>query len=93
MDYLPVVFIVVLVILTVVLSVVGFQLVLVLIQLRKTLERVNGTLDTVESRIELVTAPLANFGGAAAGLQTGMRMFELFVSWLNRDKEDKKPRK
>ncbi len=93
MDYLPIVFTIVLVILTVVLSVVGFQLVLVLIQLKRTLEKVNSTLDTVESRIELVTAPLANFGGAAAGLQTGMKMFELFVNWLHRDKEDKKPRK
>lgn len=87
MEYLPIVFTVILIILTIVLIVVGFQLVLVLMQLKKTLQKVNTTLDTVEDRVGTITAPLSNLGGAAAGLQTGMRMFEMFVEWLHRDED------
>lgn len=86
MDFLPIVFAVVLVILTVVLSVVGFQLVKVLMELQKTLRKVNDTLDTVDATVVAVTQPLHSLGGMASGLGAGFKVFETFVSWLNRNK-------
>jgi len=86
MDYLPLVFAVVLVILTIVLSVVGFQLVKVLMELRKTLHKVNETLDTVDATVLAITQPLHSLGGMASGLGAGFKVFETFVSWLNRSK-------
>lgn len=90
MDILPVIFAVVIIILTVVLSVVGVQIILVLNEVRRTLRRVNTTLDMAEQRINAVVAPLQNLGGVAQGLTTGFKVFEGFVKWLNKDKESSK---
>lgn len=86
-DLLPIVFSIVLIILTVVLSIVGFQMVIVLMELRRTLKKVNDTLDQAESKVNSLIAPLQNLGGLATGLQTGMQVFEAFTGWLNRKKE------
>lgn len=85
MEYLPFIFAGTLGILTIVLTIVGIYLVLVLMQLRETLKKINTTLDSVEHKVDVITAPLANLGGAAAGLKTGMKMIELFIDWINRD--------
>jgi hypothetical protein len=87
MELLPTIFAVVLIIITIVLTVVGVQLVLVLMELKKTINKVNTAIDNVESRFNSVIVPLQNLGGAASGLRTGMRVFETFVGWLNRDKK------
>lgn len=86
MDTLPIVFSIVLIILAIILSVVGIQIVLVLMEVKHTLRKVNRTLDTAEEKINAVVKPLQNLGGMAAGLSTGMKVFESFVGWLNRDK-------
>lgn len=85
MDYLPVVFSVVLVVLAIVLTVVGVQMIIVLTELRKTLRKVNHTLDTVDMSVNAVVQPLQNLGGMASGLSTGMRVFEAFTGWLQRN--------
>jgi uncharacterized protein YoxC len=89
MDILPIVFAVVMIILTVVLSVVGVQVIMVLNEVRRTLRKINTTLDTAEKRITAITQPLQNLGGVANGLNTGFKVFEGFVKWLNRDKDTK----
>ncbi|MBP9819354.1 hypothetical protein KBC79_01310 [Candidatus Woesebacteria bacterium] len=90
MDTLQIIFSVVLVCLAVVLSVVGIQLVLVLIEARRTIRRFNQTLDTVEAKLSSFAQPLMALGGAVSGLKTGMRIFELFVQWLHRTKDEKR---
>lgn len=87
MELLPTIFAIVLIVITIVLTVVGVQLVLVLREVKRTLQKVNTTLDTVETRFTSVIEPLQRLGGAAAGIRTGMRVFETFVGWLNRDKK------
>ncbi|MBD3279377.1 MAG: hypothetical protein GF390_01555 [Candidatus Pacebacteria bacterium] len=88
-DILPIVFAVVLVILTVVLSVVGIQIILVLMEIKRTLKKFNNTLDMAETKINQVIAPLQSLGGMATGVKSGIKVFEAFVSWLQRDKETK----
>lgn len=87
-NILPIVFSVVLVIITIILSVVGVQMVMVLSELRQTLKKVNATLDQAESKFAAILSPLQNLGGMAAGLQTGFKVFESFAGWLNRKKND-----
>lgn len=89
MEVLPIVFSVVLVVLAIVLSVVGIQIILVLIEVKRTLKKVNDTLDIAEQKMNAVVQPLQNLGGMAAGLNTGFKVFESFVGWLNRNKETK----
>lgn len=85
---LPIVFSVVLVIITIILSIVGVQMVMILSELRNTLKKVNATLDMAESKFNALVSPLQNLGGMAAGLQTGFKVFESFANWLNRKKND-----
>ena len=87
MEILPIVFSVIVIILTIILSVVGIQLVLVLLEVKKTLSKFNAVLDTAEHRINAIVAPLQNLGGMASGMQAGFKVFESFVSWLQRNKD------
>lgn len=87
MEYLPVVLTIILVILTIIMAVVGVQLVLVLRELKKTLSKVNGTLDTVDVAVMRITQPLQSIGGMATGLSSGLKIFETFVGWLQKNKD------
>ncbi len=89
MELLPIVFSVVLVVLAIVLSVVGVQIILVLIEVKRTLKKFNDTLDATQMKLNAIVQPLQNLGGMASGLNTGFKVFESFVGWLNRNKENK----
>ncbi len=90
MEILPIIFSVVLVVLAIVLAVVGVQMVLVLLEVRKTLQKFNQTLDSAEAKFTSVLQPLQRLGGMATGLSTGMKVFEAFVGWLHRHQEMEK---
>ncbi|MFZ1721282.1 MAG: hypothetical protein WAU07_02140 [Microgenomates group bacterium] len=87
MEIVPIVFSVVLVVLAIVLSVVGIQVIMVLMEVKKTLTRVNSTIDMAEAKFQSFVQPLQSLGGAAAGLKTGLKVFETFVTWLKRDEK------
>ncbi len=87
MEFLPVLYAIVLVVLTVVLTAVGIYMVLVLIEARRALHKLNTTLDTAEAKLNAFTQPLQRMGGMATGLSTGLRVFESFVGWLQRSKD------
>lgn len=89
MEVLPVVLTSILIVLAVILAVVGVQVVLVLREVQKTIRKVNQTIDVAEARINNIVQPLQNLGGMASGLQTGFKVFESFVGWLSRSKEEK----
>jgi uncharacterized protein YoxC len=89
MELVPTLFAVALVVLTIVLSVVGVQMVMVLLELKRTLKKVNQAIETADEKISSIVAPLQKISGVASGLGTGMKVFEAFVGWLNKDKESK----
>ena len=86
MEILPIVFSVVVVVLGVVLTVVGIQLILVLWEARRALQRLNTVLTELEHRFQSIIGPLQNLGGMANGLKTGLKVFETFVGWLQKEK-------
>ena len=88
MELLPLILTVVLILLAVVLTVVGVQLFIVLMEFRKTLRKVNDTVEMAESKLVSVMAPFQSLGGAVSGMRAGFKVFELFVSWLNRNKNE-----
>ncbi len=79
-----------LLILTVVLAIVGVQLFLVLKSFRQAIDKVNHIADETETKIKSIAQPLQGLVGIAAGVKTGVKVFEGFVSYLNKKKEDKK---
>lgn len=76
-------------ILTIALAVVGIQLFLVLKSFRQTVDQVNHIASEAEVKIASITQPLQGLVGIAAGVKTGVRVFEGFVNYLNKRKEDK----
>jgi len=76
-------------ILTIVLAIVGIQLFLVLKSFRQTVDQVNHIASEAEIKIASITQPLQGLVGIAAGVKTGVRVFEGFVNYLNKRKEDK----
>jgi uncharacterized protein YoxC len=92
-SLLPTVLVIVAVILTVILSVVGIQIILVLTEVKRTLQKVNNTLDEAEAKINAIISPLQNLGGLATGLQTGIKVFESFTGWLTSRKDASSKRK
>ncbi|MFH2118728.1 MAG: hypothetical protein ABII10_03265 [Candidatus Paceibacterota bacterium] len=89
-SLLPTVLTVVAVILTIILSIVGVQIILVLNEAKRTLHKVNSTLDEAEAKINAIISPLQNLGGLAGGLQAGVKAFEVFTSWLTSKKDGRK---
>ena len=87
MELVPTIFAIALVVLTIVLSVVGVQMMMVLLELKKTVKKINDALETADEKIAAIVSPLQKISGVASGLGTGMKVFESFVGWLNRDKE------
>lgn len=88
-EILPIIFAVTITVLTVVLAIVGIQLILVLVEFKRTLRKINFTLEQAESKLNHVIRPLQNLGGIASGLQTGVKVFEGFVGWLDKNKKNK----
>ncbi len=84
-----IIFSVSIVILTLILAVVGIQLVLVLIQFKKTLKTINRTMEDVEYKLNQLLEHMQSLGGIATGVKTGVKVFETFVSWLNKKKKKK----
>jgi len=89
-SILPTVLAIVAIVLTIILSVVGVQIILVLSEVKKTLNKVNTTLDDAEAKINSLISPLQNLGGLANGLQTGVKVFESFTGWLDKRKNGTK---
>ena len=90
MEVLPIIFSVVLIIITIVLSVVGVQLFFVLKDLRHTISKVNAAIDGAEAKFTALATPLQSLGGMASGVRAGIQVFETFTTWLNKDKSSKK---
>lgn len=88
MDPLVIVVTVVAVVLSLVLLVVGIQTILVLQQIRRTLERVNQLTEVAESSLQKVAAPLQNLGGMMSGMKTGFKMLEMFTQFLQKHNEE-----
>lgn len=88
MDPLVVVLTVVAAILSVVLIVVGVQTILVLQEVKRSLQRFNSMTDVIEKTVHKAFAPLQNVGGMMTGFKTGFRLLETFTTFLKRSSQD-----
>lgn len=88
-QYLPYIFAVSLFVLTIIMTAVGIQLYLVLKAVKGTVSRINSITDQTEAKVKSLGPPFRNLVGIAAGVKTGVKIFEGFVSFLNKKKNDK----
>lgn len=88
MDPLVVVLTVVAAILSVVLIVVGVQTILVLQEVKRSLQRFNTMTDIVEKTVTRALSPLQNVGGMMTGFKTGFKLLETFSTFLKRSSQE-----
>ncbi len=88
MDPLVVVLTVVAAILSVVLIVVGVQTILVLQEVKRSLQRFNTMTEVVEKTVTKTLVPLQNMGGMMGGFKTGFRLLETFSTFIKRSNQD-----
>ena len=82
MDPLIALLVVVMSVLAVLLVIVGVQVILILKEVRETLTHVNHTLKTTDDVVGMISRSASNFGDAVAGLRSGLKFTEVFVTWL-----------
>jgi hypothetical protein len=87
-DILPLILTIAVSILTIMMVVVGVYVIQVLIGIKKTLDKVNTTIDMAELKLSSVIAPLQSLSGLTSSLGTGLKVMESFTRWLNRNKYD-----
>jgi hypothetical protein len=83
-DLLPIILTIAVTVMTVMMVIVGVYVIQVLSSVKKTLDRVNNTIDLAEMRINSIVSPLQSLGGITSSLGTGLKVFESFTRWLNR---------
>jgi uncharacterized membrane protein (Fun14 family) len=92
-DILPLVLTISVASLTVVLVVLGVKLILVLGQVKQSLEKfnlaidkANQVIDTTQEKIEGILNPFHSLGAFITNFTAGLKITEGFMNWLNRDK-------
>jgi hypothetical protein len=88
MDPLIVLLIVVTTILTALLVIVGVQVIMILKEVKTTLTHVNKTLDTADDIVSALARPVSGLSDIAAGVKTGLKITESFVSWISSKNRD-----
>lgn len=89
MDPLIILLTVVITVFSVVLIIAGIQIILVLQEVKRTLQRINLLAESIERLTEKASVPLAGLGGTLEGVKGGLKVAQAFMSWLNREKDNK----
>lgn len=91
MDPLIALLVIVMAVLSVLLVIVGVQVIIILRELRQTLKKFNQTLDRTDDLVTLIAHPFQGLGDTITGLKSGLRVAEVFVTWLKEQKQHELP--
>lgn len=83
-DFEKTLLLIVIVLLTTMLTVIGVQIVLILKDLRKLINRTNSLIDRVEMKVSSFSNPFQNLTGVVDSFREGVRIFETVSSLINR---------
>ncbi|MCH7951690.1 hypothetical protein IH980_03070 [Patescibacteria group bacterium] len=89
-DLSQVLLVIVITTLTILLSFIGVQIVHILREVRRTIEKVNKMLDDAGMITESIAHPISGLGGMIDGLKTGVKAIETIGNFLTRKKKGKK---
>lgn len=90
MDPLAIVLTVVAAVLSLVLIVLGVQTILVLQEVRRSLQNFNRMTTVVEDTIVRTLTPLQQLGGISQGLKAGFRLLDTFASFISQKHYEEK---
>ena len=78
-------------VLTTVATVIGIQIILLLKEIKHTLSKLNGAIDTTETAMKRFAEPVSNILGIVEGLKQSTKIIEVFSNFLNRHSDPKPP--
>ncbi len=79
------------IVLSTVATVIGVQIILLLKEIKHTLSKLNGVIDTTETAMKSFATPVSNILGLVEGLKQSTKIIEIFSNFLNRHSEPKPP--
>lgn len=82
-DPVSFIFCIVLVVLTIIIGVVGIYAVIVMAEFRKTLQKVNATIDMADEKIATISAPIENLANLVSYFQSGLKVFDAVTKWTS----------
>lgn len=86
-DLSQILLVVVITVLTILLAFIGVQIIYILRELRRTIEKVNKMLDDAGMITESIAHPIAGLGGMIDGLKSGIKAIETIGNFLTRKKK------
>lgn len=75
-------------VLTIVLALVGVQIIRILNEVKKTVEKTNKILDDMGKLSESIARPASSLNSAVLGLKTGFKILSLFLERKRKKKEN-----
>ncbi|MEK7524815.1 MAG: hypothetical protein AAB548_00390 [Patescibacteria group bacterium] len=78
-------------VLSTVATVIGIQIILLLKEIKHTLSKLNGAIDTTETAMKRFAEPVSNILGIVEGLKQSTKIIEVFSNFLNRHSGPKPP--
>lgn len=86
-DLTQVLLVIVITTLTVLLTFIGVQIIYILREIRKSIEKMNKMLDDAGIITESIAHPIAGLGGMLDGLKSGVKAIETVGNFLSRKKK------
>lgn len=88
-DLTQVLLVIVITTLTIILTFIGVQIIYILREVRKSIEKMNKMLDDAGMITESIAHPIAGLGGMVDGLKSGVKAVETIGNFLSRKKKNK----
>jgi len=88
-DLSQVLLLIVITTLTILLSVIGIQIVYILREVRRSLEKINKMLDDAGMITESIAHPIAGLGGMVDGVRSAVKAIEAIGTFFTRKKKSK----
>ena len=90
-DISQVLLIIVITTLTIILTLIGIQIIYILREVKKSLEKINNMLEDAEMVTKSIAHPIAGLGGVIEGLKTSTKAIETITKLFSRKKK-KRPK-
>ncbi len=90
-DLSQVLLVVVITTLTILLTFIGIQVVYILREVRRAIEKMNKMLDDAGMITESIAHPISGLGGMIDGVKSGFKAIETIGTFLKRKKSHKEP--
>lgn len=87
-DLTQVLLVIVITTLTVLLTFIGIQVVYILREVRKSIEKINKILDDAGVVSESIAQPISGLGGMIDGLKSGVKVIDMISGFLSKRKKN-----